>query len=99
MFEQLEILGLNPTLLTKHIFDSRLFQPPRKTERQRHGILAFLKPLVFLQARAAMGAQSPSCDILPNDGIALLATSDLADAEAWAARGLRNGGWEVVVLA
>ena len=36
-----------------------------------------------------MGAQSPSCDIKPNDGIALLATSDLADAEAgcaWAAR-------------
>eukprot|EP00434_Breviolum_minutum_P043099 symbB.v1.2.038395.t1/scaffold5961.1/size22113/1 len=33
-------------------------------------------------ARAAMGAQSPSCDIFPNDGIALLATSDLADAEA-----------------
>lgn len=50
-----------------------------------------------------MGAQSPSCDILPNDGIALLATSDLADAEAkraWAARvggggfGLEKGRWK-----
>jgi len=42
-------------------------------------------------ARAAMGAQSPSCDILPNDGVALLATSDLADAEIILESGTANG--------
>ena len=29
-----------------------------------------------------MGAKSPSCDIPENDGVALLAASDLADPEA-----------------